>query len=128
VNLAPEQLIDGLVDRLADDVPAGHLQAAHHAHEREIRPQAEAGSMALAPHRLDTERIAAGEAAGEQILDHRGDDLRAEGRRVDLPDAFDPAGGLQLQEHEVPAPVARGRVAHDEYLYMVEFHGSVHPS
>ena len=34
VHLAAQQIVDRLLDRLADDVPARHFQSADHAHER----------------------------------------------------------------------------------------------
>src|SRR5579862_3653865 len=59
----------------------------------------------------------------EHVLNHGGDDFRAEGRGVDLADALDAAGGPELQEHKVAAAVAGRRIADDEYFYVLEFHG-----
>src|SRR5580698_6894773 len=66
--------------------------------------------------------LAPGKSAREHILDHRCDDMRPEGRRIDLAHALDAAAGLELQEHKVPAAEARRRIADDEHLYAVEFH------
>src|ERR1019366_10511621 len=116
VHLAAQEVVDRLLDRLPDDAPARHLQTADHAHERQVGAQAEARAIRLAPHRLDTEGIATCEPSREQILDHRGDDLRPEGRGIDLANPLDTAGGPELQEDEVAAAVGGRRITHDEYF------------
>mgnify|MGYP000393752402 CR=1 FL=1 len=48
-----------LAQRLADDVPAGHLQGTQHAHEREVRVLGKAGRINPAPHLFDVVGILA---------------------------------------------------------------------
>ena len=127
VHAAPEQLIDRLIDRLADDVPAGHLQPAHHAHQRQIRPQGKARAMTLAPHGLDMKRITSQEVAREHVLDHGRDDLGTEGRGIDLAHALDAARRPQLEKDEIAAAVARRRVSDHEYFHVLEFHKLFRP-
>src|SRR6201999_4604590 len=124
VHLAAEQVVHRLADRLADDVPAGHLQPAHHAHETQVRTQREPGAVALAPEALDLERVATGEAAGEQILDHARDDLRPERGGVHLAEALYAAARAQLEEYEVATAEGGRWIGNDEYLDAVELHSN----
>ena len=96
VHLAAQQLIDGLVERLAHDVPAGHLEPAEHAHQGDVGPQRITTAVDIAPQGLDPEGIGAEHMMLENILDHRDNDLRCERRRIDLANAFHAAVGDQL--------------------------------
>src|ERR1700676_4164419 len=122
MHLAAEKIVDRLLHGLPDDVPAGHLQAADDAHQREIRAQAETGAIAFAPQRFDLERIAAVEAPYKKIFDHLAQNLRTESGGIHLAQSLDPAGGLQFQKHEIPAAETRRRIAHEKYLDTVELH------
>ncbi len=57
VNFTAEQRIDGLVDRLADNVPHRHLDARHHAHQRDVGSRGIAASVDVAPEGFDLQRI-----------------------------------------------------------------------
>ncbi len=98
VDFSAEKLVDGLFDRLADDVPQRHLEAGEHAHQRDVGPERIAAPVDVAPERLDAERIDAQNMALEHVLDHRNEGRGGEARRIDLADALDPAGGPQFQE------------------------------
>src|SRR5260370_23946846 len=121
-NMPAENVVDRLLDRLTNDVPARHFQSADDAHQREVRAQGEAGAITFTPQRFDLKRIAPDEASRKQVLDHLADDLRTEGGGIHFADPLDTAGGLQFEEHEIAAAETRRRVAHDEYFDTVEFH------
>src|SRR4029077_21068434 len=89
MDLAAEQLVDRLAHRLADDVPAGHLDATQHAEQRRIGALAVALAVDVPPERLDAEGIAVLDMALEDVLDQADDGLRPEARGIDLADAFD---------------------------------------
>ena len=61
------------------------------------------------------------------VLDHAGDELGRDGGGVDLADTLEAAVALELQEDEVAASVARGRVAHDERADARDPHGAAGP-
>ncbi len=63
MHLPAEQVVNGLIGRLADDVPARHLERAQHAHQREIGMLREAARIDAAPHGFDRMRILALEIA-----------------------------------------------------------------
>ena len=123
VDFAAEQLVDGLADRLADDVPQRHLDSGQDAHQRNVGPARVAAAIDLAPQGFDAERIGAFHVALEHVLDHRDDRLGREARRIDLADALDPAGGLELEEQEIAAAESGRRIADDEGLELGDFHG-----
>jgi hypothetical protein len=122
VNLAAQQFVHRLLDCLADDVPARHLQAADHAHQGQVGPQREPRAIAFAPDRFDLEGILGQETPRKHILDHRGNHAGPEGRGVHLAHSLDAAGGLELQKHEIAAAETRRRIAHHEYFHAVQFH------
>ena len=122
VNLAAEQRINRLADRLADDVPERHLDAGEDAHQRNVGPARIAAAVDVAPERLDAERIGALDMALEHILDHRHNRLGREARGVDFADALDPAGGLELEEQKVAAAEGGRRIADDESFEFGDFH------
>src|ERR1017187_7955211 len=122
VDLPAQQVVHRLLYRFTDDVPARHLQPADHAHQRQIWPQAESRTIALAPDRFDLKWIASGKAPHEDILDHGCDHVRSEGCRIHLAETFDPACRLQFQKDEVASAETRRRIADDEYVDTVEFH------
>ncbi len=113
VHAPAEQRVHGLAHRLADDVPAGHLQARQHAHERHVRAQRVAAPVDRVPEPLDVVRVRAVEVHREHVVDHGAHDLGPEGRRVDLAEALDAAGRAQPQEDEVAATEVRRRIADD---------------
>ena len=119
-----EQLVDRLADRLAGEIPHRHLDAREHAHERGIRAHRIAGRVDVAPGGLDVERLAPDDVAGDDVLDHARHELRRDGRDVDLAEALEAAVALELQEDEVAAAIARGRVADDERADARDLHGA----
>ncbi len=123
MNLAAEQRIDGLADRLADDVPQRHLDGRKDAHQRNVGPAGIAAAIDVAPERLDAERIGAFDVQLEHVLDHRHDRFRREARGIDLAHALDSAGGLELEEEEIAAAEGGRRIADDEGLELGDFHG-----
>src|SRR5271166_3921201 len=58
----------------------------------------------------------------EHVLDHRHDRFRREARRVDLADALDPAGSLELEEQKVAAAEGGRRIADNEGRELGDFH------
>ncbi len=117
-----EELIDRLVDRFADDVPARHLDAAEDADQRDVGPAGVSLPVDVAPEPLDVERIGADHVACADVLDHSRDDMRPEGCRVDLADPLDPVVGDELEEDEVAAAEVGRRVGDDERLEPGDLH------
>ena len=122
VDPATEKLVDGLVEFLADDVPAGRLDAAENPHHRRIGPHGVAAAVDVSPQPLDLERVGADDAAFAQVLDHARDRMGVERYRIDLADALDPAVGRELHEHPVDAAEMGRRIAHNEGLVVGDFH------
>ena len=123
VDQAAEQAVDRAVQRLAGDVPAGHLQRAEHAHQRNVRPQREALAVGAAPQGFGLHRVFAGKHPGEQVFGHGRNDVRAEGGGIGFAHALYAAGGADFDEHKVLATKARWWVADDKGLDRFEFHG-----
>ena len=87
VHLAAQELVDRLARRLADDVPAGHLQRAEHAHKGQVGMLGEAAGIDAPPHRFDVMRVMTDRIPSEHILDHLGDQMRRERDAVGFADA-----------------------------------------
>ena len=122
VDPSAEELVRGFADRFAHDVPAGHLDAAEDADERDVGSSRVAAHLHGSEERLDPERVAACDVSIEDILDRPHDDAGMHGRRVDLAHALDPVRSGQRQEDEV-APAVRGRrVADDERAKLGDLH------
>ena len=115
-HLAAEQVIDRLAGRLADDVPQRHLDTAEDAHHRRVGAELEAGAVDLAEHRLDAVRIHPDDAALHHVVDALDDHVGAERRDVALAVSDNPVVRDDLDEDEVVAALARGRVADNEGL------------
>lgn len=96
VHHPAEQIVDRLIERFSHDVPTCHFQAAHHAHERHIGTQREAGSIAFAPKGFDPHGITAQQAPSEQIFNHCRNDFGTESGGVDFADSFNSAGGTKF--------------------------------
>ena len=111
VHLAAEQVVDRLVERLTDDVPAGNLDAAQHADHGKVGMLVVTAGVHGAPQALDPERIPAGDVALEDVLDEAGHAVRIERHAVHLAVAGDAVVGGQLQEHPVGAPLWGGGLA-----------------
>ena len=124
VHQAAHQLVDRLAGRLADDVPAGHLEPAEHAHHGEVGALGEAAGIALAPEPLDMVRVVPLQVALEHVVDDRHHGLGMEGRGIDLAHAFDPAIGLQGDEDPVHAADVRRWDRHDVRAHRDDLHGA----
>src|SRR3954452_947402 len=122
MHLPAEEVVGRPVERLADDVPKRHLDAAQDAHQRDVGALGIAAPVDVSPQGLDLERISADDVMGENILDHRDDGFRPEARRVDLANPLDPAVCDELQEDEVAAAMKGRRVADDEGLDVGDLH------
>ena len=92
------------------------------SHQRDVRPTRVAAAVDVAPERLDPKRIGAHHVALEHVLDHRDDRFGRKARRIDLADALDSAGGLELEEQEIAPAESGRRVADDEGLEFGDFH------
>ena len=123
VDAAAEQLVDRLAQLLADDVPAGHLDAAENAHERGIGALGVAAGVDDPPQPLDLERIGAHDMARADILDHARDDVGMKRNAVDLADTRNAAIGHQLEKDEIAPAEMRRRVADHESLHVDDLHG-----
>src|SRR5581483_131427 len=119
---AAEELVDRLARGLANDVPAGHLQRAEYAHEREVRMLRVTGGVDAPPDSLDVVRIFAFQVATEHVLDQPRDLMRIEGDTVRLTDAGYTVGGRQLGEYEVTPAVVRRRITDDEGTDRLQLH------
>ena len=117
-----EQVVDRLADRLADDVPAGHLDAAQDADERDVRPHRVAAAVDVAPQRLDPIGVRTDDVARAHVFDHRRHGVGAERRGVDLADTLDAVVGDEFQEDEVAAAEVGRRVPDDERLDRCDLH------
>ena len=117
-----QQVIDRFAGGLADDVPAGHFQSAENAHDRHIGTQCIAGAVSVAPKPFNVVRILTVEYAGEHILCHFGNEMRAECGIVNLADADNPAGRFKLDKDEIPATARRWRIGDDIGSDGLEFH------
>src|SRR5262249_3687343 len=115
-------LVGRLAGRLADDVPAGHLDAAQHAHQGRLGPLAIALAIDLAPQGLDAEGIAAFDMALEDVLDQPDDRLRPEARGIDLAQPLDAPGGDELEKDEIAPAEERRRIADDEGPELGDLH------
>ena len=124
VDLAAEEVIDGLADRLADDIPQGHLDSAEDAHQRGVGTAGVAAPVDVAPQCLDAEGIGVEHVPFEHVADHRDDRLGGKARRIDFADAFDAAGGPELQEDEIASAEGGPRVADDEGFQIGDLHGT----
>ena len=123
-HASAEQLVGRLADCLADEVPHRHLDPREHADERRIRAHRVARRVDVAPGGLDVERLAPDDVAGHDVLDHARHELRRDRRRVDLAEALEATVGLELEEDEVAAAVARSRIADDEGADAGDPHGA----
>jgi len=122
VNLAAEQFVDRFVRGLADDVPAGHFQTADHAHHGQVGTLGETARIGLTEEALDVVRILIQQVTLEHVFDDRQHGFGAEGRGVDLADAFDAAVGLELDEQPVHAADVRWRYGDDMGFKGDDFH------
>ena len=91
IHQPAKKRVNRTVERLADDVPAGHFQPADHALDRRVGAVAEAGPVGLPPEMLDPVRRLALEIALEHVLGHPADNLRGKARGIDFADAGDAA-------------------------------------
>ena len=114
VHAPAQEFEHGPADRLADDVPAGHLDPAHDALQREVGAPRVAARRDPAGERFDCERIRAFDVAVEDVGDHRLERPGVECRRVHLADARDPVVGGEREEYEVTPPERRWRVPDDK--------------
>ena len=123
VHAPAEQLVNRLIRRLADDVPARHLERAQHAHQREIGMLREAAGINAPPHGFDGVRILACDVTREHIFQHLRDQVGMERHAVRFADARDVVVGGQLHENEVPPAEVRRRITDHEGLDVLELHG-----
>ena len=110
----PEQVVDGLVRFLADDVPAGHLERTQHRHQRQVRMLRIACRVHAPPDPLDVVRVLAREVALEDVGEHARHHLGVKRHAVGFAHPVNVAVGGELHEHEVAPAVARGGVPGDE--------------
>jgi len=124
MHLAAQQVIDRLSRGLAGDVPAGHLDAGEDAAERHVRALAVAPAVDAPPQPLDAEGIGADDMALHHIGDHARDEMRSEGRGIDLAHPLDAVIGDELQEDEIAPAEARRRIADDEGPEVLDLHAA----
>ncbi len=113
VHQTAEQLVHGLADRLADDVPARHLDPAQHAYERDVGPARVSPSVDVPPQGLDAKRIGSVDVVRKDVLDHALDDAWSKRRTVHLADALDAVVRDEFEEDEIAAAERRRRIADD---------------
>ena len=124
VDSATEQLVDGFADGLATDVPARHLDTRQHRAKRHVGAKRVTRPIGIAPHAFDVERIRANKPTLDHVLGHVGNNLRGEGRGVDLAVTHDAVVGYQLHEDEVAAPKMGRRVADNKGFELSNLHGN----
>jgi hypothetical protein len=123
VHTPAEELVDRLAHRLADDVPARHLDPAQHAAEQEV------GAAGVPPHGddstelLDPKRVCAEHVLLEHVLERPLDHGRMQRCGVDLADPRHAVVGRELEEDEVAPSEGGRRVADDEGLELRDLHG-----
>ena len=131
---AAEQVVDGLAERLAHDVPAGHLdgaQAPHHGVVGMLVMVVRLVALAVvhgAPQPLDLERIAADDIGLAHVLEQLRHCQRVERRLVDLPDPFDAVVRHELDEDPGPPATVRPRRADHVRLDLDDFQRALPPS
>jgi hypothetical protein len=111
VHLAAKQPVDRLAGSLADDVPAGHLERAEHAHHAQVRMLREAAAVHASRQQLDVMRILVRKVAPEHILEQSGDQRGMKRHAIGFTDPRDIVVGRQLDEYEPAAAEMRRRVA-----------------
>ncbi len=123
--LSAEQFIDRLVQRLADDIPERHFDAAEDTHHHGIGTLREAGRIDKAEVPFDLARFGARKMPREHVVDHRGQRLGVKRHPVDFSIADDAAGSRDLDENPVrPTPVD-GCVPDHEGLDVLDLHALV---
>ena len=120
----PPEGMDRPVMGLAENVPAGDLEARKGAHHRGIGPLGEPGGIGAAEHPFDVLGRLPLHVAREHVSDHGAHGLRADGRGIDLAPADDAAGGGELHEDEIAPAETRRRVAHHQNVEIGELHGA----
>ena len=124
VYLAPEEIVDRLVEGLADDVPAGHFDAAEHAHRAQVRMLGVAAGVDDAPETLDLERFPSDDIAFHHVLDQLCDLVWMKRDSVDFSKAFNLIVCGQLQEDEIGSSVVGWRISYDVGLEIGNLHDS----
>ena len=122
MDLAAEQFVDGFVDCLADEVPAGDLDSAEDADEGDVGPRRVAPPVDVAPEGLNVERVVSDYVAFADVFDHLGHDVGAEGGGVDLSVADGAVVGHEFHEDEVAAAERGRRIADDKGLERFDLH------
>ena len=122
VHAPTEQLVHRLPRRLADDVPARHLERAQYSHQRQIRVLREAARIHPPPDRLDRMRILTRHVARKHVFQHPRNEIRVKRHAVRFADATDAIVGGQLDEDEITPAESRRRIADHEGLDVLENH------
>ena len=129
VVIAPaKQVVDGLIEGLADDVPTRHFESAQDAGESVVRVLVViVGFIAFAvvdisPEALYLEGIGADGVGCAHVLDHLGDRERMERRLVDLADANDAVVRLDLGENPMASAPMGTRCTHHQRRYRCDLH------
>ena len=122
IHQPAKKRVDRPVERLADNIPAGHLKAADNSLYRCVGAVGEPRTVRLAPEMLDPVGRPALQIAGEHVLGHPADDFRRETCGIDLADAGDAAGGGQPHKDEIAPAMARWRCSGDKGFQRVQPH------
>lgn len=123
MNSPSKHLVGRLVEFLAN-VPAGHLERADTAHQRNIWPMREARPETPMPEALDLEGVVADQMTFGNIADHDGNDIGPKGRAVVLAVANHSSVGDQLDEDEVSTAELARAIANNECLEFLNVYQS----
>ncbi len=121
-HLATKQVVDRLPGRLANDVPARHLDTTKHAHHGRIGAELEARAIDLAEHRLDTVWIHPDNPALHHVIDALGDHVGPERCDVTLAVTDNAIVGDELDKDEIIATLARRRITDNESFLGGDLH------
>jgi hypothetical protein len=125
VYLSAEQFVDRLAGRLADDVPAGHLERAEHAHHGQIRMLSEAAAIHAPRQRLDVVGFVALQVAAKHVFKQFGHEIGMKRHAIGFPDPEYIVVGRQFDEHEPPAAEMRRRIADHKSPDVLQPHASL---
>ena len=113
MNLATKQVVNGLVERLANDVPAGDFESAEDGDQRMVWMLGVAAGIDVAPHGLYLERIMAFHVAFGNVFYELSYAVGTERDTVNFAESLYSGVGSQLQEHPVRPTVMRRGVLDD---------------
>ena len=132
VILTAKQVVDRLIDRLANDVPQRHFNRRQHRTGVQARmSEIMAGRIHRLPNMLNLERIPPDNEVVHILVDDRDERLevlqavREDIARDAFAQSYDPAIGVQFQKQQIPSASIRRVVLYNHRLVVSNLHWSV---